>query len=406
MKRVILFAGTTEGRRVSMFLSEHGIDVTACVATEYGRLVMQEGPHLEIRTGRLDYEGMTALLPGYDLVVDATHPYAAVVTETLQRAAAEKGIEYWRLLRPAGRSQTEWHAANMEEAVEQINHTEGAVLVTTGSKELEILQGVRNHEERLYARVLPTVEALEKCRNMGLKGSHVIAMQGPFSMELNLAMMRQLGIRYLLTKDSGKAGGVEEKLSAAEKAGVTAIIVGRPAVEKGFSEETVIKALCERYHLKEQPEEKSYFPAFIKVRGEKVLIAGAGEVAARRAGVLASFGALVTVVAPELGTSMRQLLDSGASVTWIPRKYMQEDLTHCVLAVAATDDRKVNRQMGQEAREQRIPVSVADRREEGTFYFPAVVEEDGVVAGLVSVSGREHRKIRRLAESLRNGGKR
>ena len=94
--------------------------------------------------------------------------------------------------------------------------TEGNVLLTTGSKELKVFTEIPSYRDRLYARVLSLPSVVETCSEYGFEGKHLIAMQGPFSREMNEAMLRQYQCSYLVTKDSGKAGGFEEKIQAAE----------------------------------------------------------------------------------------------------------------------------------------------------------------------------------------------
>ena len=83
--------------------------------------------------------------------------------------------------------------------------------------------------ERFFVRVLPLPGAITKCIDAGFSPSHVIGMQGPFTRELNEAMLRQVGAQWLVTKDSGTVGGTAEKLAAARDAGARCIVVARPA---------------------------------------------------------------------------------------------------------------------------------------------------------------------------------
>ena len=124
-------------------------------------------------------------------------------------------------------------------------------------------------------------------------------------------------------------------------------------------------------------ESTSHFPLFVDLTGRPCVIVGGGAIAARRAEVLARFGGAVTVIAPTWRGGV-------SGVRWERRTYRSGDLAGAFLAVAATDDRAVNRQVGEEARALGIPVSVADCREECSFFFPAVCEGGGVTAGLVS----------------------
>ena len=122
----------------------------------------------------------------------------------------------------------------MEEIVSFLEHTEGNILVTTGSKELSAFCRLSDFETRVYARILPDGEVLSGCARMGFPRKHLIAMEGPFSMELNLALLKSFHIRWMVTKDSGKAGGFPEKAEAARQAGVRLAVVRRPR-EEGIS---------------------------------------------------------------------------------------------------------------------------------------------------------------------------
>ena len=82
--------------------------------------------------------------------------------------------------------------------------------------------------ERVFPRVLPMEESLRQCRLAGIPARQIVAMQGPFSRELNLALLRQLSIAILVTKDGGPAGGMPEKLLAAQEHGAEIVVVRRP----------------------------------------------------------------------------------------------------------------------------------------------------------------------------------
>lgn len=143
----------------------------------------------------------------------------------------------------------------------------------------------------------------------------------------------------------------------------------------------------------------SHIPLFLPVRGLKVLIAGGGVIARRRVAVLSRFDCKIRVVAPEICEEILALAAEGA-VELIQRAYGTRDLDDVGLAVAATSDREVNRRIGREAKARGVPVSVADRQEECTFFFPAIVEKGDVVIGLSSL-GKNHRAVSELADKLR-----
>ena len=101
------------------------------------------------------------------------------------------------------------------------------ILITTGSKELAPYTRIPHFSERCYVRALPTMEALEKCQQLGFRRDHLILMQGPFSEEMNIAQLHYAGACCLVTKASGEAGGFPEKCEAALALGVTVIVIGR-----------------------------------------------------------------------------------------------------------------------------------------------------------------------------------
>lgn len=251
MEPVIIFAGTTEGRELSEYLSAQKIQVTACVATEYGETILRGKQYLNIHTGRMDAAQMKAFLQktGAGLVVDATHPYAAVVSQNVAQACKETKTEYLRLIRESQQMETKEAVlvSSVEEAAAYLAQTSGNILATTGSKELAKYTVIPDYEKRVFARVLSTKEVAQACEELGFRGRNLICMQGPFSEELNTAMLRQFDCRYLVTKETGKAGGFKEKLRAAEKAGAKVVLVGRPEEQSGYSYGEIIEILKEKF---------------------------------------------------------------------------------------------------------------------------------------------------------------
>lgn len=264
---IFLFGGTTEGRKIAEAIAEvnrewaaHG-DAAACdvseasslpisaevyVATAYGASLLPAGPGITVHVGRLDAEEMTALLvaarqtSGQLLVIDATHPYAAVVSENILSACAATGVRCLRVEREnAGVEETtaspEGAALHWVDSIEeaaawlagQSSHRPN-ILITTGSKELAPYTQIPDFAERCYVRALPTVEALEKCQALGFRREHLILMQGPFSEEMNVAQLRYADAGYLVTKASGETGGFPEKCEAALALGVEVVCIGRP----------------------------------------------------------------------------------------------------------------------------------------------------------------------------------
>lgn len=286
------------------------------VTTTYGASLLPAGPGIRVHVGRLDAEEMTALLEearqatGFAsdetarqqlklmsddtdgelekseapksagqcgqaercqisaplLVIDATHPYAAVVSEHILTACAAAGVRCIRVEREdsgaeehgiesAQKALPEWESTgaggkasasegaalywveSIEEAAVWLAQSDRSsfeaaqrpnILITTGSKELAPYTQIPDFAARCYVRALPTVEALEKCQVLGFRRDHLILMQGPFSEEMNVAQLRYADAGYLVTKASGETGGFPEKCEAALALGVEVVCVGRP----------------------------------------------------------------------------------------------------------------------------------------------------------------------------------
>lgn len=257
MYRVIVFAGTTEGYELCRFLSENRITTYACVATEYGSRSLPENAYLHVAAKRLKAEEMEELFHFIkpELVLDATHPYAAEVTQNILKASQSAGVPYQRVLREGSSEHGQAvYVENTEAAVEYLKGTTGNILLTTGSKEISKYTLLPDYQERIYARVLSLASVMETCQSCGLEGKHLIGMQGPFSKEINMAMLRQYDCAYLVTKDTGKTGGFQEKIDAALECGVTPVVIGRPLAEEGISVRACKKMLAERFGIRMKPQ--------------------------------------------------------------------------------------------------------------------------------------------------------
>ena len=253
MKKIVIFAGTTEGRRLSEILADAGIAHTVCVATEYGEIVMREQtkgieaaetkgqPLVSLHRGRMDRQQMEEFLrnEGYEIVVDATHPYARVVTENIRDAVKTQSPIYLRLEREISETpEAEDPAVSIRyfesnaDCAKALEDTEGNILLTTGSKELATYCASGRLHDRLYVRILPGRESLELCMEQGIKGRQILALQGPFSTEMNAAILKQYDIRHMVTKNSGRTGGYQEKLEAAKMLGIPVYVI-QPARKAG-----------------------------------------------------------------------------------------------------------------------------------------------------------------------------
>lgn len=252
---ILIFGGTTEGRVLARRLADRGLEVTLCVATEYGEEVIPQTPGLQVLAGGLPQEQILALMKELKprFVFDATHPYASEITRKVMSAAAAAALSYQRIRRggvgelqdlPADWSLEEKKkflendlifAESLEAAARLLNESSRRAFISTGSRGASVWGQVKDARTRLTLRILPSEDAVRMCRDAGFHGENLICMQGPFSADLNEIMFREARADILVTKASGKTGGFPEKLAAARRLGMKVIVIAPPEDVPGIS---------------------------------------------------------------------------------------------------------------------------------------------------------------------------
>ena len=232
---ILFLAGTSDARALAIQLQNQGYPLLATVVTESAAesLTTHQIPN---QVGRLSVDDMTALIQKQNMtcVIDASHPYAEEASKTAIAAARACEIPYIRYERPKEQflSPLITEVESYEDAAKLAQSHKGTIMLTTGSKTLEIFTKYLMREEiRLICRMLPNVGNMEKCNQLGIKQKDIIAIQGPFSESLNRALCEQYDVTLLITKESGKVGAVDEKVTAALKLGIPVILIKRPAIE-------------------------------------------------------------------------------------------------------------------------------------------------------------------------------
>ncbi len=238
---ILLIGGTSETAPLAEGLVRAGYEVLVSTATD-APLAIGDHPRISRRMGRLDVDGLVTLGRGKGIraIVDAAHPYAVAAHAAAHEAAARLGIPCLifrraEVLQPksdrrigAPGSRVSFAADHAEAA--QMAFAEGRpVLLTTGSRNLApYAQGARRTGVPLAVRILNAPESLAACRAAGIPEDRIIAGRGPFSLAQNLAVIRRFAVGVIVTKESGRAGGIDAKLAAAEEANCRIIVIGRP----------------------------------------------------------------------------------------------------------------------------------------------------------------------------------
>lgn len=232
---ILFLAGTSDARALAIHLQGLGYPLIATVVTESAAESLKAND-LSYLVGRLTVEDMIALIQKHEMtcVVDASHPYAEEASKTAMEAARVCGIPYIRYERPKEEfvSPLITEVESYEDAAKLAQTHKGTVMLTTGSKTLEVFAKYLLRDEiRLLCRMLPNVGNMEKCDKLGIKQKDIIAIQGPFSESLNKALCEQYDVTLMITKESGKVGSVDEKITAALELEIPVILIKRPKVQ-------------------------------------------------------------------------------------------------------------------------------------------------------------------------------
>jgi len=245
--KVAVIAGTSEATDLINLISE-AHSVTAFTATSYGTEILSDSD-CEIKQGRLDEAGFLKELSGFDAVADMSHPFAEIVSVTVKSVCEKLGIPYFR----GGREQLCYdydkitYADSKEEAAGILKNKTGSIFLTTGVKTLAFYEEqLYAKREQIYARILDSRESRELSAASEL---NLIYAVPPFSEEDTRRILEKHDIKILVSKDSGRRGGLPEKISAAEKCGTEVILIKSPESELSNSPEK-IKNLLEGLEIK------------------------------------------------------------------------------------------------------------------------------------------------------------
>ncbi len=224
-----IIGGTVETGEVVQHIRGK-IEYLVTVATTGGREMLDDE---HVIVDRMDDAAMRKFLYTHriELVVDLSHPYAVEVSRNARRACQDSGVRYVRFGRTSSRPDDVVSVASLGECLAFLHNVTGCVFFTTGSKNIPDFEQVRGNNRFVY-RVLPMPESLAICVRHQVSMRDIIAIVGPVSEALNMAMFREYQADYVVMKDSGQAGGTPQKLTACRRLDITPVILGRPHEEE------------------------------------------------------------------------------------------------------------------------------------------------------------------------------
>ncbi len=229
---ILVMSGTSDGNDLAAAIQKRGFPVLVTVTSAYGEsLAVEHG--LNVHVGPLDADALLQIIEqnAVRLLVDATHPYAVQASLTAMEASQRTGIPCFRYERPLSTADEPFllSFSTIEALCDAVGNEAGNVLLTLGSNQLPYFSSLENRD-RIYIRMLPVPALIEKCLELGFRADHILAMQGPFSADLNTALIRQWDISVMVTKDSASPGGFAEKLEAARLTGTRMFLLKRPEI--------------------------------------------------------------------------------------------------------------------------------------------------------------------------------
>ncbi|MHC6202046.1 precorrin-6A reductase [Breznakiellaceae bacterium SP9] len=244
LSKVLIFGGTTEGRLICEAVAAQGISALYCVATELGVL---QFPWIRVKVGRLNKAAIEKLIMQEkpSCVLDATHPYATEITANIREACVQTKTPLTRVLREKQDCPGAYCFHTQESLIEWLETTPGSIFAATGVKAAALFTQLSRFAQRVWFRLLPSVEGMQTCLDLGYPAAHLIAMQGPFSRELNHAMFIASGAEILVSKNSGPQGGFSEKIEAAHDLNMKVALLTRPAEPDGVPLTQVLQKLAD-----------------------------------------------------------------------------------------------------------------------------------------------------------------
>jgi len=254
--QIWLIGGTQESATLAIALTTARIPCVVSVTTESARSLYP--PDLSVWVGRLSPEDLPAFVQTQCVcgILDASHPFAVEVSQMAIAISQRLNLPYLRYERPPLPTATEKSFETFEHLLQSGILSGQRVLLTLGYRPLHHFSPWQ-HQATLFARILPSINALEAALAAGFTPDRLIALRPPISAELERSLWRQWQISLVVTKASGAPGGEDVKRQVAAELGVMLAVVERPAIAypAQTSEVSIAVQFCIRQVHRTSPAE-------------------------------------------------------------------------------------------------------------------------------------------------------
>lgn len=264
-----VIGGTQESRELAVALAQANLPCLITVTTSAARSLYPTHAKLSLWVGRLTPEALPAFLQTHRIscILDASHPYAVAISQLAIDASIQFQLPYLRYERPllpepepvpeskiTGTQPLNLpnppilHLNSFATLLQGAELEGERVLLTVGYRFLTHFQSWHNRAI-LFARILPSVTALEAALAAGFTPDRLIALRPPLTADLERALWQQWQISTVVTKASGVAGGEDIKRQVAADLGIRLVMIDRPLLSYPQQTSQIQEAIdfCQRH---------------------------------------------------------------------------------------------------------------------------------------------------------------
>ncbi|MGL5034266.1 MAG: cobalt-precorrin-6A reductase [Microcystaceae cyanobacterium] len=238
-KKIWLIGGTTESVILARAIALQNLPYIITVTTPEAINLYRDIKNINIQVGQLDQTAIAYFLNKQNIqaIVDASHPFATVISENVIKLAQELNIPYLRFERNSLQhlnslsvlKKSVFNLPNFETLLTGNYLTNQRVLLTVGAKNLPLFKSWQS-KATLFARILPRLNSLQIALDAGFTPERIMALRPPYSKELEIALWQQWQISLVVSKASGEMGGENLKQQVSEALNIPLIIIERPSV--------------------------------------------------------------------------------------------------------------------------------------------------------------------------------